>query len=180
MQQIKRQDAALGSMWERARAIATRFGQFGIMEPEDIAQNAMLRVLRKNDGKPGSSNWLYQAVRCAAVDASRVAQRNIRPVWIERDEYKVLAVCECADGHGDLHTRGTYVAKQSAVEVDVMPRLQKMLQQLSVPFRQVLVLHTEGYSYKEIAKLTGTNIGTVRSRLFYARRRAKELIADLV
>lgn len=180
MQEIKRQDAALGSMWERARGIARRFGQIGIMEPEDIAQNAMLRVLRKRDGKPVSSNWLYQAVRCAAVDASRVAERHIRPVWIERDEERMVAVCECANEHGDFHTYGTYVAKQPTVEIDVMPRLQQMLQQLSVPLRQVLVLHTEGYSYKEIAKMTKTNIGTVRSRLFYARRRAKELTADLI
>ncbi len=39
----------------------------------------------------------------------------------------------------------------------------------------VMSLRGEGWSYEEIANKTGLAIGTVRSRIHYARKRAKEL-----
>jgi DNA-directed RNA polymerase specialized sigma24 family protein len=41
------------------------------------------------------------------------------------------------------------------------------------------VLYSEGNSYEEIARLTNTKLGTVRSRLHYARRRAKGLLSGI-
>ena len=49
--------------------------------------------------------------------------------------------------------------------------------------RAVFVLHAcESLSYKEIAEVVGCNIGTVMSRLFYARKKIKEKLnaTDLV
>ncbi|HEY9871057.1 MAG TPA: sigma factor-like helix-turn-helix DNA-binding protein [Candidatus Obscuribacterales bacterium] len=54
-----------------------------------------------------------------------------------------------------------------------------MLDRLSEPLAKVLVLHVQGLSFKEIAELTGANIGTVRSRLHYARKRARQLMKKL-
>jgi RNA polymerase sigma-70 factor (ECF subfamily) len=43
--------------------------------------------------------------------------------------------------------------------------------------RTVLVLHDlEGFSYQEIAEITGASIGTVRSRLHYGRVKLRELL----
>jgi RNA polymerase sigma-70 factor, ECF subfamily len=53
------------------------------------------------------------------------------------------------------------------------------LDQLSAEHRTVLVLHEfEDLEYKEIAKTVGCSIGTVMSRLFYARRKMAALLAD--
>ncbi|MGL1585761.1 sigma factor-like helix-turn-helix DNA-binding protein [Vibrio parahaemolyticus] len=41
------------------------------------------------------------------------------------------------------------------------------------------MLYSEGHSYEEISQLTNVKLGTVRSRLHYARRRAKKLLAGL-
>ena len=50
--------------------------------------------------------------------------------------------------------------------------------QLSVAHRTVLILHEfEGLEYKEVAKRMNCSIGTVMSRLFYARRRMASLMA---
>ena len=38
----------------------------------------------------------------------------------------------------------------------------------------------EGLSYEEIAEATGAKLGTVRSRLFHARKRLKEILRPLV
>jgi RNA polymerase sigma-70 factor (ECF subfamily) len=56
-----------------------------------------------------------------------------------------------------------------------LSELQKVLNEallkLSEPHRMVVVLHdVQGQSHEEIAEVMGCNIGTVRSRLFYARQ----------
>ena len=60
-------------------------------------------------------------------------------------------------------------------------KLDEALAQLSPEHRTVLVLREyEGLSYQEIADALGCRIGTVMSRLHYARRRARELLGDLL
>jgi RNA polymerase sigma-70 factor (ECF subfamily) len=59
-------------------------------------------------------------------------------------------------------------------------RIDRALSQLSYEHRTVLVLHEfEEMEYKEIAKTMACSIGTVMSRLFYARRKLAALLADL-
>ncbi len=59
-------------------------------------------------------------------------------------------------------------------------RIDKALGQLSFEHRTVLVLHEfEDLEYKAIAKKMQCSIGTVMSRLFYARRKMAALLAGL-
>ena len=54
----------------------------------------------------------------------------------------------------------------------------KLVQQLAVPHRAVLLLHfVEDFSLEEIARITETPLGTVKSRLHYARQALKKLLA---
>jgi RNA polymerase sigma-70 factor (ECF subfamily) len=63
---------------------------------------------------------------------------------------------------------------------ELRQRIDRALGQLSNDHRTVLVLHEfEEMEYKEIAKTMGCSIGTVMSRLFYARRKLAVLLADL-
>jgi RNA polymerase sigma-70 factor, ECF subfamily len=63
---------------------------------------------------------------------------------------------------------------------ELRKRIDRALGQLSDEHRTVLVLHEfEELEYKEIAKRMGCSIGTVMSRLFYARRRMASLLASL-
>ena len=59
-------------------------------------------------------------------------------------------------------------------------RIDQAMAQLSPAHRTVLILHEfEGLEYKEVAKRMGCSIGTIMSRLFYARRRLAALLAEL-
>ena len=59
-------------------------------------------------------------------------------------------------------------------------KIDGALGQLTAEHRTVLVLHEfEDMEYKEIAKTVGCSIGTVMSRLFYARRKMAALLAEL-
>ena len=61
---------------------------------------------------------------------------------------------------------------------ELRQRIDKALAQLSVEHRTVLILHEfEELEYKEIAKRMQCSIGTVMSRLFYARRKMANLMA---
>ncbi len=63
---------------------------------------------------------------------------------------------------------------------ELRQRIDRALGQLSYEHRTVLVLHEfEELEYKEIAKVMDCSIGTVMSRLFYARRKLAALLADL-
>jgi RNA polymerase sigma-70 factor (ECF subfamily) len=61
---------------------------------------------------------------------------------------------------------------------ELRQRIDQAMAQISVAHRTVLVLHEfEGLEYKEIAKRMKCSIGTVMSRLFYARRKMAALLA---
>jgi RNA polymerase sigma-70 factor (ECF subfamily) len=63
---------------------------------------------------------------------------------------------------------------------ELRQRINRALDQLSYEHRTVLVLHEfEQMEYKEIAQTMGCSIGTVMSRLFYARRKMAALLAGL-
>ncbi len=62
---------------------------------------------------------------------------------------------------------------------ELQEKLNEGLQKLSEPHRLVVTLHdVQGLSHEEIAKIMGCNIGTVRSRLFYARQQLQGFLAD--
>ena len=55
----------------------------------------------------------------------------------------------------------------------------QLLNQLPLPQRSVLLLHfIEDYSLEEIASITATRVGTVKSRLHYAKKALKKLIEE--
>ena len=63
---------------------------------------------------------------------------------------------------------------------DLREQIDLAMEKLSYEHRTVLLLHEfEGLEYKEIAKAMHCSIGTVMSRLFYARRRLGNLLISL-
>jgi RNA polymerase sigma factor (sigma-70 family) len=58
-------------------------------------------------------------------------------------------------------------------------RFMTLLNQLPPAHRSVVLLHyLEEFSLEQIAQVTGTSIGTVKSRLYYARKTLRELLED--
>ncbi len=63
---------------------------------------------------------------------------------------------------------------------ELRQRIHRALNQLSYEHRTALVLHEfEQMGYKDVAKAMGCSIGTVMSRLFYARRKMAALLAGV-
>jgi RNA polymerase sigma-70 factor (ECF subfamily) len=56
----------------------------------------------------------------------------------------------------------------------------KLIEKLPVTQRSAIVLHfVEDFSLQEIADITGTNVGTVKSRLHYAKRALRKLLEEV-
>ena len=62
---------------------------------------------------------------------------------------------------------------------ELQEKLNTAMQRLSEPHRMVVTLHdVQGLSHEEIAKIMDCNVGTVRSRLFYARQQLQAYLSD--
>ena len=62
---------------------------------------------------------------------------------------------------------------------ELQEKLNGAMQKLSEPHRMVVTLHdVQGLPHDEIAEIMGCNIGTVRSRLFYARQQLQAYLSD--
>ena len=58
-------------------------------------------------------------------------------------------------------------------------KIKVAMEKLSIEHRQIIILReVEGYDYKEIAEITENTLGTVMSRLFYARKKLQTLLKD--
>jgi RNA polymerase sigma factor (sigma-70 family) len=69
--------------------------------------------------------------------------------------------------------------RRDAGLTELQKKLNEALLKLSEPHRLVIVLHdVQGQSHDEIAEIMDCNIGTVRSRLFYARQQMQAELAD--
>ena len=171
MNNDERPTTELRTMLLAAKRIATQYGQIGLYDPDDIAQTAVIRLLRQKNRIQKPMRWLYKAVRSSVLDAARLTSRDRRRRW----KYSINFELTLAEDQFD-YAKCTGTNTESKYDLS---QLQEMLQKLSEPLRQVLILQSEGRSYEEIAEITKANIGTVRSRIYYARKRARSLLAEL-
>lgn len=69
--------------------------------------------------------------------------------------------------------------RREANLTELQEKLNEAMQRLSEQHRLVVTLHdVQGLSHEEIAKIMDCNIGTVRSRLFYARQQLQGYLSD--
>ena len=140
-------------------------------EGEDLAQETFLRAWRALPGYRGQasfSTWLIAILSNLWKDRLRRA----RP----QESYDELT--EGADDtvprqFGDEQPGPDSMAEQGEEKAV----LGAMIDELTPEFREALVLRdVHGYSYEEVAVITGTNLGTVKSRINRARTQLRAKI----
>jgi RNA polymerase sigma-70 factor (ECF subfamily) len=68
---------------------------------------------------------------------------------------------------------------QWLIRLEQGEEFMSLLNELPVPQRSVLLLHfVEDFSLEQIAEITGTPLGTVKSRLHYAKRALRKIVED--
>src|SRR5712664_937848 len=144
-------------------------------EAIDLSQEAWVKGwqrLKQFQGESSFGTWMTRIIINLCLDQLRKQKR-------QRTE-SIEAMTE-ESGGVERHMPVVTVNPTERLErAELRQRIDRALGQLSYEHRTVLVLHEfEEMEYKEIAKTMGCSIGTVMSRLFYARRKMAVLLADL-
>jgi len=151
---------------------------YSIMRNEDLAvdlsQNAWVKAwqrLAQFHGEASFTTWLNRIVTNLCLDELR-----------RRKRARTDSIEEIEAATGSVENR------MEIQEVDPMDRLNReelrsriddAMAKLSDNHRTVLVLYEyEQLEYKHIAEKMGTSIGTVMSRLFYARKKMAALLGE--
>lgn len=146
------------------RAIAVALGILHDAEDaRDACQDAFMRAYRaldRFDGTAQFSTWLHRIVVNVCIDRLR----RIVPLTQPLEDVEAMLA-------GDDDPARTLGRAQLGAT------LTAALGQLGDKHRTALVLRElQGLSYQEIAEATSCSVGTVMSRLFYARRRMQALL----
>jgi len=114
--------------------------------PEDVVQDAFVRLMRERPAPRDAAAWLYRVVRNGSISASRSSSRRlrheataagVRPAWFEIDS-------------------GNQIDARAAVDA---------LQSLPLAERETVVLRLwSGFSFEQIASLTETSTSTAHRR----------------
>ena len=144
-------------------------------EAIDLSQEAWVKGwerLGQFQGESSFGTWLTRIVINLCLDQLRNQKR-------QRTE-SIEAMNEESGGVERQMPVVTVNPTEGLERGELRQRIDRALGQLSYEHRTVLVLHEfQEMEYKEIAKTMGCSIGTVMSRLFYARRKLAALLADL-
>jgi len=144
-------------------------------EAIDLSQEAWVKGwqrLKQFQGEASFGTWMTRIVINLCLDQLRKQKR-------QRTE-SIEAMTE-ESGGVERHMPVLTVNPTAGLErQELRQRIDRALSQLSYEHRTVLVLHEfEEMEYKQIAKAMECSIGTVMSRLFYARRKLAALLVDL-
>ena len=141
----------------------------------DLSQEAWVKGwqrLAQFHGESSFATWMTRIVINLCLDQLRKQKRHREESIEEMDEET-----------GGVERQMPVVTANPTAGLEreeLRKRIDQALGQLSNEHRTVLVLHEfQEMEYKEIAKTMGCSIGTVMSRLFYARRKMAALLADM-
>jgi RNA polymerase sigma-70 factor (ECF subfamily) len=165
--------AALDELFRRYRGVAYRVA-YRLLGREadalDAVQDGFVNALTRLDrfgGRSAFKTWLLRVVCNAALDLGRRRKRAERMPQAPPDP--------SPDRYGP---DDRLPADAGLERADLRRAIDAALARLPESQRQTFVLHVEGeLTYREVADVLGISIGTVMSRLFYARQKLKDLLA---
>src|SRR5207248_2006483 len=144
-------------------------------EAIDLSQEAWIKGwqrLKQFQGESSFGTWMTRIIINLCLDQLRKQKR-------QRTES--IELMDEESGGVERQMPVIIVNPTAGLErAELRERIDKAMAQLTHEHRTVLILHEfEEMEYKQIAKTMNCSIGTVMSRLFYARRKLAALLMDL-
>lgn len=133
---------------------------------EDLTQETFYRAYRAFDGFGVGRRfdvWVIKILRRLHIDHLRKGRRSVKTAPFDEGLHRADPVC----------------IESNALK-DCLPfEIVECLERLPVAYREVILLSSvAGLEHSEIARRTGLNPGTVRSRLFRAHGWMRQMLAD--
>src|SRR6266404_3650066 len=144
----------------------------------DLAQDSFLKAwksIARFRGQSSFYTWIYRIVMNVTIDSLR--KKQVRGGGAEFDDAIQLKEIDPASRtvpHPDA------LPHEQMERKEIRSRIDAAIAQLSPEHRAVILMkEIEDMQYHEIAESLGCSIGTVMSRLFYARKKLQNLLRDV-
>jgi RNA polymerase sigma-70 factor (ECF subfamily) len=156
----------------RADAYLTALGFVGNADDaQDLSQEAFIRVYRARksfDADKPFYPWFYKILKNHCLNFIKRFMKKTEDLYFDGQPSQERFASN----------RPTALELLEQEEREAI--LRAAIDRLSEDHREIIILKNfRGYSYKEIAEILGVPIGTVMSRLYYARRMLKEIIGEI-
>ncbi len=146
-------------------------------DAEDLTQEVFVKAFKALPRFRGNSSfytWLYRIAVNKTINYRKKRNRK-RTLSLDQFDQEIKS----DEVYHDLTSKGSPLRNVSLTELQ--KKMNEALQSLSEKHRTVVVLHDmQGIPHEEIAKMVGASVGTIRSRLFYARRQLQAELAEFV
>lgn len=133
-------------------------------ESEDLVQETMLRAFSNFNKFQEGTNlkaWLFTIMKNIFINNYRKRQKQSNTI-------------EISDGIFPLNV--AYNSINLGENLFIKEDIQKAMKILPAEFRIPFLMHFKGYKYQEISDELNIPLGTVKSRIFFARRELKDLL----
>jgi len=144
-------------------------------DANDLAQEAFIKAYHALKSFKGGSSFYTWVYRIAVNKTINFLKQRKNKAHLSLDDLYLNA-----EHDPDLVALISEKTPRREVSLaELQEKLNAAMQKLSEPHRLVVALHdVQGLSHEEIAKIMDCNIGTVRSRLFYARQQLQAYLSD--
>ncbi|HEY8990364.1 MAG TPA: sigma-70 family RNA polymerase sigma factor [Luteolibacter sp.] len=143
----------------------------------DLSQEVFIKAwhaLPRFEAKARFSTWLFRIAHNVVCDWSR--KRKVESAGEFNDE---IFDRERIEPSAATAPAGVESPDDSLAHGELRAKIEAALAKLSPEHREAVVLKdVQGLSYKEIAETMDCSLGTVMSRLFYARQKLQALLKD--
>jgi len=136
------------------------------IDAEDLFQETTLRAIsNKEKFRPGTNfkAWMFTIMKNIFINNYR-------------KKMKANTIMDSTDNMYYINS-GKNVVHNDVDRNVLMDELQVMIEDLDESIRTPFLMHYEGFKYQEIAEHLDLPLGTVKSRIFFARKALKESIA---
>jgi RNA polymerase sigma-70 factor, ECF subfamily len=144
----------------------------------DLAQESFVKAwksIKRFRGHSSFYTWIYRIVMNVTIDWLR--KKQIKGAGVEFDESIQLREI---DPRSKTAPKAEPLPHVRMERGEIRARIDEAIKQLSPDHRAVILMkEIEEMQYHEIAEALGCSIGTVMSRLFYARKKLQNLLRDV-
>ena len=133
----------------------------------DLLQDTTLKALDNEDKYADNTNfkgWVFTIMRNIFINNYRRAVRS----GVVLDNTQDLIYLNMPQTSGIETPEGSLAVDE----------ISKVINSFGDGYRIPFSLHVQGFKYTEIAEKTGLPLGTVKSRIFFARQRLQKALAD--
>lgn len=144
-------------------------------DANDLAQESFIKAYRALKSFKGGSSFYTWVYRIAVNKTINFLKQRRNKTQMSLDDLDFNA-----EHDPDLVALVSEKTPRREINLsELQENLNTAMQKLSEPHRLVVTLHdVQGLSHEEIAEIMDCNIGTVRSRLFYARQQLQAYLSD--